>query len=215
MKTQFCLQSPVGFFFVSLMRSAFATRIRLFTILSFGVIAMLAGSGESLARAKFFGTTWDGWTSVDQVPASLTEFFDQVTPGWVGKWKAAEPTQGNFNWAPLDAMYQWGDINNAVIKEHAFMWHQSTPDWASSITDAGQFKQAVTTWITEYLKRYGSKTDFIDVGNEMYSNPPDWRWHLGGDEGAAWIIWLYQTTRDLADIYAPQAKLLVNDYTIL
>jgi endo-1,4-beta-xylanase len=185
-------------------------------------IAIMA-PGDLAARTKYFGGIWqNSWTSLDSAPAFFTSFFDQVTPESAGKWGFVEPTRGNFNWSVLDVMYQWAEVNNAVVKQHTFVWTSSKPSWFTSITNADTVKKVVRTWITAYLKRYGSKIDQIDVVNEMISTNTAYKSskyseYLGGDgtTGWDWVIWAYQTARDSANKYAPNAQLLINENCVL
>jgi endo-1,4-beta-xylanase len=179
-------------------------------------IVTLIASGESTAREKFFGCIWK-WSSASAAPASFTRIFDQATPENAGKWGSAEPSRGNFNWTTLDAMYQWADNNNALVKHHCFVWGSAQPGWLSGYTNPDTVKRIMTTWITTYLKHYGPKIDMIDVVNEPLHAKPSYRDYLGGDgaTGWDWVIWVFQTARDSAQKYAPSAKLLINEYWIV
>ena len=55
--------------------------------------------------------------------------------------------------------------------------------------------------------------DFIDVVNEALHSKPYYKGAIGGDgeSGWDWALWTFATARK----YAPNAKLLINDYNIL
>jgi len=173
--------------------------------------------GVAMAQpAKFFGSVWQ-WSSAGSAPQSFTGMFNQTTPENAGKWGSAEPTRGNFNWTTLDAMYSWAETNNALVKQHTFVWGQQEPGWIGNYTNADTVKAIVRNWITTYLKRYGSKIDMIDVVNEALHAPASYRGYLGGNgaTGWDWVIWVFQTARDSANKYAPRVQLLINDYSII
>jgi endo-1,4-beta-xylanase len=158
---------------------------------------------------KFFGCIWQ-WSNVDQAPQSYTELFNQATPENAGKWGSAEWSQGNINWQPLDAMFEWAERNNTLTKQHCFVWAQQQPGWLGGLSQDRQ-RAAVADWIGAYIRRYGDKLDMIDVVNEPHQIP-SYANALGGsgETGFDWLVWSFQTTRDTADKYAPNAKLILN-----
>jgi len=160
---------------------------------------------------KFFGTIWKSWTSSSAEPAYIGQgkLFNQVTPENAGKWGSAEPTEGNFRWSVLDAMFNRAESEPLMTKQHCFVWGQQQPDWVND----SNAKTAVTNWMHAFMQRYGEKVDFIDVVNEPLHAKPSYRNGLGGDgaTGWDWMIWVFEQAR----VHAPNAKLLLNDYNIL
>jgi len=167
----------------------------------------------SLNAEKFLGNIWkNAWISQGVVSSDFNLLFDQITPENTGKWGDVEPTQGNFNWAILDEMFQYANIHGFQVKEHNFLWGLNEPDWISGLDAIGQ-QNAVINWITSYMNRYSNQVEFIDVVNEPIHAPLSFKDALGGDgvTGWDWVIWAFERAREIA----PNAKLLINEFGVL
>jgi len=55
--------------------------------------------------------------------------YNSVTPGNDLKWDTTEPSQGNFNFAPADAILSWAQSHDIKMRGHNFVWHQQVPNW--------------------------------------------------------------------------------------
>lgn len=167
------------------------------------LLVTLALQVSLVAARGFFGSVW-----ADN-DANFGKFFTQTTPENAGKWGAAEPNQGQFNWGPLDNMFNGAKTKNVTVKQHNFVWGQQQPGWVNT----NNAKAAVTAWITAFMNRYGNQVAWIDVVNEPLHAVPSYSSALGGGgaTGWDWVIWVYQEARRLA----PRAKLLINDYNII
>lgn len=166
------------------------------------------------ARDKFLGAIWkSGWDSPSDAPAVFDSLFDQVTPENNGKWGVAEEERGQFRWKELDAMYDYAQQHNMLVKHHTFVWGSQQPSWITGISDDAEVRSAVEGWIRTYMDRFGSRVDMIDVVNEPLHQKPAYRGSLGGDgaTGWDWVIWCFEKARE----YAPHARLHINDYDIL
>ena len=167
----------------------------------------------SLNAEKFLGNIWKNeWTSQGAVSSDFNQLFNQITPENTGKWGDVERTQGNFNWAIIDEMFQYANIHGFQVKEHNFLWGLNEPDWISGLDAIGQ-QNAVINWITSYMNRYSNQVEFIDVVNEPIHAPLSFKDALGGDgvTGWDWVIWAFERAREIA----PNAKLLINEFGVL
>jgi endo-1,4-beta-xylanase len=171
---------------------------------------------------KYFGNIWQ-WRTAADAPASFTELYDQVTIRKWGKWDRAEKIRGVYDWDTLDAMYDWAEKTGSLVKQHAFIWHSSEPVWFDTskapYNNPDSVKAIVYKWISDYVKRYKTKIDMIDVLNEPLegNNQLTIKQLLGGSgaTGWDWVVWPYQTARDLCRIHAPNAKLILNEFNVL
>src|SRR5699024_10827959 len=51
------------------------------------------------------------------IPANFDDYWNQVTPENAGKWGALEPSRGNWNWGPLDQIYNYAQSLGLIFKE--------------------------------------------------------------------------------------------------
>ena len=102
------------------------------------------------------------------IPATVPDYFDvywnQVTPENSGKWGSVEGVRDAMNWSELDIAYNHALTNGYAFKQHAFVWGQQEPLWASTLSAAQQASE-VEEWIQLFCQRYPA-TDMIDVVNE-------------------------------------------------
>ena len=155
---------------------------------------------------KFLGS------SMSNVRPDFAQYWNQVTPENAGKWGSVEGSQGNFNWTPLDVVYNYAINQPFLYKHHNLVWGQQQPGWITSLDSAGQ-RAAVDHWIDTVAQLYGS-TSFVDVVNEPFHAPPPYMNALGGTgiTGWDWVITAFQMARKH---FFHGVKLLVNDYNIL
>ena len=184
------------------------------------LFAQTTPSGPPLAagRPKYFGSIH----STTQV-VKFTAYFDQVTPENGGKWGSVEATRGVWNWADLDAAYNFARTNGYTFKMHNLLWGAQQPSWISSLS-ADQQLTEIKAWFAAVAARYPN-IDLIDVVNEPIRTPPNGSTPYGattasanytaalggaGTTGWDWVITAYQ----LARTYFPKAKLLINEYSV-
>ena len=158
-------------------------------------------------KAKFLGC---GIESVFH--SNFATYWNQVTPGNAGKWGSVEGVQDNYNWAPLDNIYNYALSNYFPHKHHTLVWGNQQPSWIASLDTASQRAQ-VEEWIRLVGERYPSMS-FVDVVNEPFHAPPPYMNALGGTgiTGWDWVITAFQWARHYS---MRGVKLLVNEYNIL
>jgi endo-1,4-beta-xylanase len=166
------------------------------------------GTGQS----KFVGCVFD--TPSD---TNFVKYWNQITPGNAGKFGSVAITADTttWNWAPLDAAYNFAQTHHLPYKHHTLVWGQQQPDWITgSGLDSAQQAQAIEQWIRLVGTRYPNM-DMVDVVNEplLSHNPAAYRAALGGagSTGWDWVVWAFTKARQ----YMPTAKLLLNDYGII
>jgi len=122
--------------------------------------------------------------------------YDSVTPGNDLKWDTTEPSEGNFNFGPADAILTWAQSHNIKMRGHNFVWHNQVPAWVfqdSSGTDMSTepFSPAnkalllsrMKNHINALINHYGSSLYVWDVVNEAIdeSQPDGFRrskWYM-------------------------------------
>jgi endo-1,4-beta-xylanase len=145
--------------------------------------------------------------------------FNTVTPENVMKWDTIEPTQGQLNFGPADALVKFAQEHGQLVRGHTLMWHNQLPSWLTTgvsngtISDA-QLRDILKKHLTNEVAHFKGKIWQWDVANEFFTdsnpsmiNPNDfWISHLGTGIIADAFRWAHA-----AD---PHALLFYNDYNI-
>ena len=157
-------------------------------------------------------------------------YWNQVTPENGGKWGSAQPnspfgpqadgypTLPNpaFNWAAARAAHTQARTTGAVFKWHTLFWGNQQPGWIENLPVAKQ-QEAIRIWLAAIAREFPD-IEQIEVVNEPLHDPPrgatngNYIEALGGNgvTGWDWIINAFALARE----YFPNAKLMLNDYSI-
>jgi endo-1,4-beta-xylanase len=172
------------------------------------------GSAYSAQQAPYFGLYWNSVTAENG-----------------GKWGSVESTRGTFNWTDLDAAYAQATSTGSSFRMHTLIWGSQQPAWMYNLSAADQLIE-INEWFAAVAARY-PKIDFIDVVNEPINSPPTGFVVVGsatnptgsvnptggayinalggtGTTGFDWIITSFQLARQ----YFPNAKLMINEYSV-
>lgn len=188
-------------------------------------------TGPPLAtgQSKYLGSAHtDGTASLN-----FSAYWNQVTPENGGKWGVAQPEspfgpadQGyptlpnpTFNFVAAQQAYDLARANGDVFKWHNLFWGSQQPAWIETLPVAKQ-QEAIGIWLGAIAAQFPD-IDQIDVVNEPLHNPPrgagkgNYIEALGGDNGLYgtgwdWIIRAFELARQ----YFPNAKLMLNDFSI-
>lgn len=163
---------------------------------------------EPFARdhSKFLGNI----ISYD-IPVNFDRYWNQITPENASKWGSVERVRGNMEWAQLDLAYNHAKNKKYPFKFHTFVWGQQEPSWLVGLSETQQLAE-----LNEFMQAVAARypdIDFIDVVNEPLNAPSSMRAALGGDGKTGWD-WIIKSF-ELARQYFPNAKLHLNDYTII
>jgi endo-1,4-beta-xylanase len=146
--------------------------------------------------------------------ATFDSLWNQVTPENRGKWIYNEVGRDVYDWAGLDAAYNYAINRNFQYKHHTLIWgsSQGTPWWLQYLDSLEQAEE-IEEWIMLVAQRY-PETDLVDVVNHPINAPPSYINAMGdsGSTGWDWVIWAFQKSRQ----YFPDStKLLINEFDIL
>ena len=187
-------------------------------------------TGQPLAtgQAKFLGSAW----SPNNASLNFGAYWNQVTPENAGKWGSAQPTSPfgpapdyvtnptpPFNFAQAHAAEAQAVNNGQLFKWHTLFWGNQQPAWIESLPVEKQ-QEAIRIWL-QGIKNEFPNLQMIEVVNEPLHDPPrgatngNYIEALGGDNGLYgtgwdWIIRSFELARE----YFPNAKLVLNDYSI-
>jgi endo-1,4-beta-xylanase len=184
-------------------------RARLLAAAALSLVALVmlpthAQAQIAKGKSKFLGST----IATNPAPSNFPTFWNQVTPENAGKWGSVEGTHGTFNWAPLDAIYNFSQQHGFKFKAHNLIWGAQFPSWITSLSQAQQLAE-IQKWITLYGQRYPN-TWAVDVVNEPIHTAPPFTAALGGNgsTGWDWVVTSFQMARKAF----PNAKLLINEF---
>jgi len=162
-----------------------------------------AGSGGAPPLGKFVGNITTG-SSVDTGGMKFSKYWDQLTPENAGKWGSIQRSaSGDFNWAAMDALYEYAETNHIIFKQHTFVWGSQQPSGTPTLAQ-------VENWIKSFCQRYPN-TRLIDVVNEPPPHTtPNYTANLGAGETGTygWITKAFKLARQ----HCPGAVLIMNDY---
>ena len=188
-------------------------------------------TGPPLAtgKPKYLGCAYS-----DAQAPNFGAYWNAVTPENGGKWGSVQPTQGAFNWGELDKAYAQAKPatgTQALFRMHTLIWGAQQPTWIKNLSSADQLL-AIKAWFAAVAARYPN-LDHIDVVNEPINTPPTGFVTVGspnaptgtvaadgggyinalggtGTTGYDWIITSFQLARQ----YFPNAKLMINEYSV-
>jgi endo-1,4-beta-xylanase len=143
---------------------------------------------------------------------NFSTYWNQVTAENAGKWGVAEGSQGNYNWPPLDAIYDFAVNNGYPYKHHTLVWGNQAPSWITSLDSAAQ-RAAVKRWIDTVAARYPS-ISMVDVVNEPFNAPPAFTNALGGSGATGWD-WVVTSFQWAKQAFFPGVKLILNEYNVI
>jgi endo-1,4-beta-xylanase len=165
-------------------------------------------------HGKFLGNVY----SNAQLP-NFADYWNQVTPENAGKWGSVEGTRDVMNWAPLDAAYNYAQNNGFPFRFHVLVWGNQQPAWIENLPTDEQLDE-IEEWFNAVATRY-PEVNYVEVVNEPLHDPPNQPGNGGGnyyealggrgDTGWDWVLNAFRLARD----YFPEAKLFINDYSIV
>jgi len=162
----------------------------------------------------------------------FTQFFNQVTPENAGKWGSAAglTRTAPMRWGNLDATYDFAEDNGFPFNFHVLVWGNQQPTWMESLSSEEQLAE-IDQWFAAVAERYPG-IDWIQVVNEPLHDPPDCEHPMNqgascpssgdylqalgghnGTDGTGWD-WVLNAFRLARQHFGPDAKLMINDYSI-
>ena len=154
----------------------------------------------------------------DSITSTLISHeFKSMTPENVMKMGPIHPEPNRYNWEPADAIVDFAQKNDMIMRGHALVWHQQYPQWFFKDAEGNQITKdtlyaRMKKHITDVVSRYKGKIYAWDVVNEAVSDQSDkvYReespfYQIAGEEYLAKAF-------EFAHEADPDAKLFYNDY---
>lgn len=124
-------------------------------------------------------------------------------------WSNREPTQGNFNWGPLDARISWATSNNyevlLTIQSRGPSWACGEQNDQSCVFSNNAFFQ---TYIDTLLTRYPNQIAKIQFGNEWQSD----YWYAGD---ASEFVASHNTLYNSVQSKSPNTAVVLGGFTTI
>ena len=98
--------------------------------------------GPIFTGEKFVGNI----TTNGQVRSDFIQYWNQITPENEGKWGSVEGTRDNYNWGPLDRIYEYARQHDIPVKAHTLVWGSQQPGWIDGLSAAEQ-RAEIEEWI--------------------------------------------------------------------
>jgi endo-1,4-beta-xylanase len=154
------------------------------------------------------------FTSDQQYREVLASEFSSVSPENQAKWEFIHPQRDQYRFAEMDAIVDFAQQHDQVVRGHTLFWHSQNPAW---LEQGGFSKEELRSilkdHITTVVGRYAGKIQQWDVANEIFNDNGTlrttdniWIRELGPEIIADAFRWAHE-----AD---PHAKLFFNDYGV-
>jgi endo-1,4-beta-xylanase len=190
----------------------FIVFVLLLTVFSIQEINAQIAKGKD----KFLGNIYQSGTKSDR---NFLKYWNQVTPENYGKWSNTQPSnRTSYSWTNLDESYNFAKSKGFPFRMHTLVWGQQYPGW---VNNADEDSATIYNAIEELIKKVGERykdLDFVDVVNEPLHSFTDAgalkiQKALGGKGKSGWDFVI--NAFKLARKYIPNAKLHINDYSII
>jgi len=153
--------------------------------------------------------------------SNFESYWNQVTPENAGKWGSVEGNRDVMNWGGLDAAYSFAKDNDLPFNFHVLVWGAQQPNWISDLPPEEQLEE-IREWFQAVADRFPDIEDLQVVNEPLYNhNPPDgtngranYKAALGGNGETGWD-WVINAFRMAREIFPPETKLMLNDYSII
>lgn len=159
---------------------------------------------------------YGGYLGIPLFRWTVSHNFNYLTPENEMTFKALQPAQGRYQFAPADLVVSFAAANGLKIHSQHLIWHQEVPDWINNLTTPDQMDNAmemhIQTVINHYNTLFPGTISHWSVVNEVFDNSSTadpWK-------NSIWMRIMGSSFIDSAFIYAkraaPNAKLYYNDY---
>lgn len=138
------------------------------------------------------------------------DFLEVQKIRFAENWVLREPTQGNFNWQPIDDRLDWAYNNGYEI---LLTIQSNAPDWACSSLQNSQscvFKDNndFKTYIDSLLQRHPNKISKIQFGNEWQTD----YWYIGNAND---FIQANNVLYNSVQTYSPSTQVVLGGFTTI
>lgn len=144
----------------------------------------------------------------------LVREFDSLTAENEMKWGPLQPERGSWYFDTADALVDFAEEQDMMIRGHTLVWYSQKPNWVDDIQNVEEFRDVMRDHVETTLDHYRGRVHRWDVVNEAMADGIDWNgtylrdWRATQLLGADYIAEAFQMAHD-AD---PDVELYYNDY---
>lgn len=142
--------------------------------------------------------------------ATAASEFNIVTPESSMKMDTVNPQPGRYQFADIDNLLNFAQLNSMAVHGHPVLWHRQLPDWIQNVAPSlveGHMRE----YIHRLMDRYKNDITLWDVVNEPVGDNGGFRSSIWYDAiGESYLDIAFRQARDTA----PNATLLLNDFDI-
>lgn len=194
------------------------------------VTLMPKGPSETSLYKKYkdyfvVGAAVDGNSYTDSHAAIWKEHFNGMVCENEMKWSTVQPSEGNFQFGVANAMVNAARSNGMMVRGHAPVWFDQTPDWVFTGATKEKLLQRIRTHVTKVMQEFKGRVYAWDVVNEAVVGYDAHDNDVGEDMGSL-VRWGYRNSKwyqiagedhifeafKAARAADPDAKLFYNDY---
>ena len=148
---------------------------------------------------------------------------DILTPEWEAKWEALQPEEGRYDYAALNQILAFAQLNRQQLRGHALIWHQAMPPWLTAALGegAGRARGVLEAHFNAVLAATRPAIRDWDVVNEPIANPAGSDNPQPGDNPMRDTPWFRALGRDYVEIALrwaraldPTLRLTINEYGV-
>ncbi len=145
--------------------------------------------------------------NIPQYTAFFREHFEWAVPENEAKWYANEPSQGQLNYAPMDAIASFCQAHGITLRGHTIFWavDEMVQQWVKDLSNT-QLQAAMQARLSSVVTRYKDVFRHWDVNNEMLHGS-----FYADRLGPGINAWMFQQAQGLD----PDCLLFVNDYNVV
>jgi len=177
----------------------------------------MSGLNAHLApQGRFFGTAVrsDQLRERSALRSAVLQNCGAVTPEIDLKWAALEWNRGAYNFEPVDELIGMASENGIAVHGHTLLWGQSVPPWAIEhmASNPGDWS-IISKYMQAVLSHFGGRIGRWDLLNEVVDTAESdslRRNIFYKTFGPGYIERALTEARQ----HAPQAKFLVNEYSL-
>jgi GH35 family endo-1,4-beta-xylanase len=141
----------------------------------------------------------------------LIEEFGGITPENATKWGALQVDEATWNFSVADRMVDLAEDADIRVKGHTLVWHNQMPPWIDESLSVSELRDAMDVHAQTTLEHFGSRIPDWDVVNEAFE------WDGSLRTSVYWLVFgpsYLSESFTRAALYAPEARLFYNDYSI-
>ena len=149
----------------------------------------------------------------------VVQHFSQLSSENDMKMDAMQPSEGNFNWAKADEIFNFAEANDLTVHGHVLVWHSQIPDWMRNfVGDTAAWVAMMENHVTTIATKYTGRLETWDVVNEAFNEDGSYRGSASGDD-SVWFTNIGETFIPKAFTAARTADadvdLYYNDYNLI